>query len=251
MLIVRSLQARSVNRQYGVGMDSKVIALFPLPQPLLPGEVRALRLFEPRYRQLAADLVAMPEHQRQFGIVALGPGTTSEGPQSLHLYLTGTIAEVTSLEVQDDGTAYVETVGTDRFRIRGISQDRSYLQADVTIVAETDGPDCQDAVTDFLIWYDRYFSLAMPVLAAAGRISPDQLRSSVDVMTHWPPKLLISAAMTAMSASAAQVQTVLESATYAEALTEVRNLLTREVAALHVTPSLPLRVETLVTPAAN
>ncbi len=53
-----------------------VIPLFPLGTPLFPGVVLPLQIFEPRYRRLMHDLLALPEDggQRFFGVVAIRQG---------------------------------------------------------------------------------------------------------------------------------------------------------------------------------
>ena len=54
--------------------DREIIALFPLRTVLVPGLVMPLHIFEPRYRQLIADLSAKPESQRGFGVAAIRDG---------------------------------------------------------------------------------------------------------------------------------------------------------------------------------
>ena len=50
----------------------EVIPLFPLPRTvLMPGELLPLHVFEPRYRQMAADVI---DGNRAIGMVAVLPG---------------------------------------------------------------------------------------------------------------------------------------------------------------------------------
>ena len=50
------------------------LPLFPLGTVLFPGLVLPLHVFEPRYRALVADLLALPEPERRFGVVAIREG---------------------------------------------------------------------------------------------------------------------------------------------------------------------------------
>ena len=50
------------------------LPLFPLGTVLVPGLVLPLHIFEPRYRQLVADLEDLPEDEREFGVVAIREG---------------------------------------------------------------------------------------------------------------------------------------------------------------------------------
>ena len=50
------------------------LPLFPLGTVLVPGLVLPLHIFEPRYRQLVADLEDLPEDEREFGVIAIREG---------------------------------------------------------------------------------------------------------------------------------------------------------------------------------
>ena len=56
------------------------LAMFPLEQPVLPGAVVPLHVFEPRYRALARDLEAAEE--AEFGIVGITRGREVGGESS-------------------------------------------------------------------------------------------------------------------------------------------------------------------------
>ncbi len=47
------------------------LPLFPLTTALVPGLVLPLHIFEPRYRMMIEELLAKPEDEREFGIVAV------------------------------------------------------------------------------------------------------------------------------------------------------------------------------------
>src|SRR4051794_41580942 len=57
---VASGRASAGRPPYAGGMG-ELIPLFPLGTPLFPGVVLPLQIFEPRYRRLMHDLLALPE----------------------------------------------------------------------------------------------------------------------------------------------------------------------------------------------
>ena len=52
---------------------SESLPMFPLSTVLFPGMRLPLHIFEPRYRQLVADLLEEPE-PRRFGVIAIRKG---------------------------------------------------------------------------------------------------------------------------------------------------------------------------------
>ncbi|MFH8343310.1 LON peptidase substrate-binding domain-containing protein [Streptomyces sp. NPDC018045] len=55
-------------------MTSVRLPLFPLNSVLFPGLVLPLNVFEARYRAMMRDLLALPEDERRFGVVAIRDG---------------------------------------------------------------------------------------------------------------------------------------------------------------------------------
>src|ERR1043166_7667571 len=89
--------------------------LFPLGTVLFPGAPLPLHIFEPRYRQLVADLLELPEDERQFGVIAIQAGREvgADGVKALHE--VGCSAHVTATHPGADGTYELEAIGTRRF----------------------------------------------------------------------------------------------------------------------------------------
>ncbi|NEM07908.1 LON peptidase substrate-binding domain-containing protein [Geodermatophilus normandii] len=97
-----------------------LIPLFPLGSPLFPGVVLPLQVFEPRYRVLVQDLLALPEDgdRRFFGVVAIRQGWEVERVAPAEaLYDVGCTARVQVVRPQPDGGFRLVTVGGDRFRL--------------------------------------------------------------------------------------------------------------------------------------
>ena len=70
------------------------LPLFPLNTVLVPGLVLPLHIFEPRYRMMVQELLAIEdEEQREFGIVAPKDGRSIErdGLDAVHRVGTATV----------------------------------------------------------------------------------------------------------------------------------------------------------------
>jgi ATP-dependent Lon protease len=114
----------------------ELIPLFPLGTPLFPGVVLPLQIFEPRYRRLMRDLLALPEagDRRFFGVVAIRQGwEVEEISPAEALYDIGCTARVQAVRPQPDGGFRVVAVGGERFRLLDVvvGEDPPYLQAEV------------------------------------------------------------------------------------------------------------------------
>ena len=114
---------------------SVTLPLFPLGSVLYPGLVLPLHIFEERYRQLVADLLAGPE-PRQFGVIAIRKGRET-GIDGVHsLYEIGCTATLRRVDELDDGRFDLVTVGTQRFRLLAMDQTLPYLQGEIELLAE-------------------------------------------------------------------------------------------------------------------
>jgi len=114
----------------------ELIPLFPLGTPLFPGVVLPLQIFEPRYRRLVQDLLALPEagDRRFFGVVAIRQGWEVEAiAPAAALYDIGCTARVQAVRPQPDGGFRVVTVGGERFRLLDVvvGDDPPYLQGEI------------------------------------------------------------------------------------------------------------------------
>ncbi|MGB6454014.1 MAG: LON peptidase substrate-binding domain-containing protein [Streptosporangiaceae bacterium] len=113
------------------------LPLFPLGSVLYPGLVLPLHIFEDRYRQLVADLLAGPE-PRQFGVIAIRQGRETGVDGVSALYETGCTAVLRRVEKYPDGRFDLVTVGTDRFRLLQLADPAPYFRGDVELLP--DGP---------------------------------------------------------------------------------------------------------------
>ena len=109
------------------------IPLFPLNVVLFPGTTLPLHLFEPRYRQLLADI---RQGDQRFGLLCSLPGVPE---REVPVGRIGSLAEVTDVEMLPDGRSNIIVRGIGRFALSGyLETPTPYLQGAVEPVE--DGP---------------------------------------------------------------------------------------------------------------
>jgi Lon protease-like protein len=115
------------------------LPLFPLGLVLFPGVVLPLHVFEERYRVLIRELLERPEHEREFGVVAIRQGREvgADGVQALHE--VGCTARLRRVEPYDDGRFDIVTTGATRFRLTGLATHRPYLVGTVEPLPDEPG----------------------------------------------------------------------------------------------------------------
>jgi Lon protease-like protein len=95
--------------------DEFLLPLFPLPNLVFFPRTRLpLHVFEPRYRQMVADVV---ENEGRFGIVLLRPGWESDYFGAPPVHDCGTLGEIEQAVSLDDGRYNIVVRGETRFKI--------------------------------------------------------------------------------------------------------------------------------------
>jgi len=108
-------------------MSKEALPLFPLPLVLFPGVGIPLHIFEPRYRQMLADIM---ERDRRFGLLYSDPDES--GPFMDEKGRVGTIAVIKKHQPLPDGRSLILVKGLDRFSIlHEVSGEAPYYQARV------------------------------------------------------------------------------------------------------------------------
>jgi Lon protease-like protein len=121
---------------------SATLPLFPLGSVLYPGLVLPLHIFEERYRQLVADLLAGPE-PRQFGVIAIRHGRETGVDGVSALYDTGCTAVLREAEAYEDGRYDLITVGAQRFRLLSLGDQAPYFSGDVDFLTDGVGDEAE------------------------------------------------------------------------------------------------------------
>lgn len=94
--------------------------MFPLQTALLPGTALPLHVFEPRYRQLTADLLTGAVPDRMFGVVALRSPLPREVDELDHVHTIGCAARLDEARPLPDGRYDLSTAGVRRFVLHEI-----------------------------------------------------------------------------------------------------------------------------------
>jgi len=160
------------------------LPLFPLGMVLFPGLVLPLHVFEERYRALVEDLLALPEQQRRFGVVAIREGR-EVGADGVHaLHEIGCTAQLRRADRHPDGRYDVVTTGAERFRLTGLSHDRPYLVGEVAWLE--DGLGDPDEAPLLAAAVRAAFAAYLGALAAAGgdELALPELPSDPVVLSH-------------------------------------------------------------------
>jgi Lon protease-like protein len=108
-------------------MDSQLLPLFPLSLVLLPAMPLPLHIFEERYREMIADVMAA---ESEFGVVLARDGGI------VNIGCTAKVERV--LRRYPDGRLDLMATGQRRFRINTLDQEKSYLRAEVEYFNDSD-----------------------------------------------------------------------------------------------------------------
>ena len=110
------------------------IPLFPLPNVVLfPHVCLPLHIFEPRYREMAADALT---GDRIIGMVLLRPGWEGHYEGRPAIYDVGCAGLITHAEKLEDGRYNLVLRGMEKFRVLREDSQRSYRRAEVQAIHE-------------------------------------------------------------------------------------------------------------------
>ena len=151
-------------------MRALVLPIFPLPGVVhFPGTELPLHVFEPRYQQMVADLLELPEAERRVGMILVGQDPESGEPR---LVEPGCAGLLVGHEPLADGRSNILLRGEFRFLLEGDQPGRPYRRALVTpleeIVAAIDA-DAADELEREIV------SLTVAVAQASGPTPPFDL----------------------------------------------------------------------------
>lgn len=206
-----------------------LLPLFPLSAALAPGQPLALHVFEPRYRALVADLLAVPDAAgRRFGVVAIRRGH-EVGGDAPELHPVGCTAQLVAAHPHADGRYDLETVGGVRFRLRAVGHDRPYLTAVVELLPEVAGEHAAELAARARSAYDGYAD----ALSALGFPAEEPRGLPAD------PIALSYALSAATVLDTAERQALLELPDAATRLTRLVGLLRRETAIVRHVRAVP------------
>lgn len=112
----------------------RVAPLFPLPKVFLfPGVVVPLQVFEPRYRQMVADLL---DCQGRLVICSIVGGHEDEAAGTPPVYPVAGLGEIVKHTRLPDGRFLITVAGLARVRIREVESDRLYRKVEYEPIQE-------------------------------------------------------------------------------------------------------------------
>lgn len=235
------------------------LPLFPLGTVLFPGLVLPLHVFEPRYRDLVRDLLALPAGQaREFGVVAIqrgwevgaeavaGDATAPATSATLTLHEVGCTAEIRQVTELPDGRFDLTTVGRRRFRITRVEPGVArYLVAEVEWLPEPRGQEeaADQLAPRVLASFRRYLGLMRGPRSAGSPATDEvseQLPEDPTVLSHL---VAATAALTLEDR-----QRLLAARDTATRLRAELRLLARESALLRQVRAVPVPLSELAVP---
>jgi Lon protease-like protein len=167
-----------------VHLPTSPVPIFPLPGIFLfPHQVLPLHVFEPRYRQMVADLLDGPGRL----VIGVEPAAESNGP----LPVAG-LGEILRHEKLPDGRYHIWVLGLTRVRIHEVASDRLYRQVRCEPFVEIDAAAAEGA------------ELARRLHAATSA----RLKEPLPLPASAPPSLLADLLLQTLGAPQSVVQRV-------------------------------------------
>jgi ATP-dependent Lon protease len=194
------------------------LPIFPLPVVLFPGMPMPLHIFEPRYRQMLADIRA---GDNLFGLSYFDAGSSDKDvPPAGHI---GCVAEVTETQALPDGRSNVLAVGVVRYQVESyIERGDSYLVVRANYFEDDEEDD------SLLTEKSREVAAMFMRVANSIRIINDERGNLPDISDTDPQRLSFLVAA-AMEIEVETKQELLELRSSSERLNRLRDLLARVV----------------------
>ena len=208
---------------------SDPLPMFPLNTVVFPGMSVPLHVFEDRYRMLVKHLLTVEDPAaRVFGTVAIREGyeVGDHGAQSV--YRVGCLLQLTEATRRDDGTFDIVAVARERLKLAEMQRGADFPQGVVDVLPEPE-VEVPSELLDRARATFTAFRAAMTELQGdpfSGTLprDPDYLAWTLSALTPLP---------------LAERQSLLEADDATERLALVTRLLTEELRAINVIPSLP------------
>jgi Lon protease-like protein len=195
------------------------LPLFPLSVVLFPGVPLPLHIFEPRYRQMLADVQAA---ESLFGLSYFDDSTADENVPAVGS--VGCVAKISDTQSFPDGRANILTVGVIRYRIESyVERGDPYLVVKVSYFEDEIEP------SEGLEESARAVAETFTRIARAVRIINDE-RAHLPNISDTDPERLSFLVAAAMEVESDVKQELLELRSTSERLRRLRDILGRAVA---------------------
>jgi uncharacterized protein len=215
------------------------LPLFCLNTPLVPGLVLPLHVFEPRYRRLVEELLAIPdEDEREFGVIAVRDGHDIARDGLSALYPVGTATILRQADRLEDGRFDIVTTGSRRFRLLGIDASDALVRGDVEFLDDLSDPLDSVIAQQVLRSFREYRAVLSGQVIGADEAD---LTDDDEDDEEFPddPTVLSYLVTAAMVLPMNERQGLLAAATTGSRLTMARTLLRRETTLISALSALP------------
>ena len=172
-----------------------LIPLFPLELVLFPGAPLPLHIFEPRYKEMIAECL---EHDRPFGMVRAKDNSLSA------IGCSASILNV--LKKYEDGRLDIAAEGLQRFEIKEVNQERSFLQAEVTYFEDEPSMPGESELDSVVQLHEQLFA----VLGQAVDIARDTDLLSFHLANALPVDLDFKQTLLEMKSEVERIETLIE-----------------------------------------
>lgn len=172
-----------------------LIPLFPLEIVLFPGAPLPLHIFEPRYKEMIAECL---ENDRPFGMVRAKDDSLS---------VVGCSASVLNvLKKYEDGRLDIAAEGIQRFEIKEVNQERSFLQAEVNYFDDEPSIPGENELDSVVQLHEQLFA----ILGQAVDIARDTDLLSFQLANALPVDLDFKQALLEMKSEVERIETLIE-----------------------------------------
>ena len=173
-----------------------LLPLFPLDVVLFPGTPLPLHIFEPRYREMISECL---DRKASFGVVR----AKEEGVAEI-----GCTAEIiTVARKYPDGRLDIVTEGRERFEVMQVSQERSFLQAEVIYLQDEPQKATVEEIAQALKLQGEIVELAGSAPANPSQVEDPQL--SFNLVAPLPLDLDFKQTLLGMKSEAERMQAVI------------------------------------------
>jgi Lon protease-like protein len=172
-----------------------LLPLFPLDLVLFPGAPLPLHIFEPRYKELIAECIAQ---KTTFGMIRARENALAE------VGCTAVILDVN--KTYEDGRLDINTEGGQRFAVRQLNQERSFLRGEV-VFFEDEPSQVTKSETDTVIQLHQQL---FEVLGQHMEVEKSYASLSFQLAHELPVDLDFKQSILEMKSEAERVETLIE-----------------------------------------
>jgi len=172
-----------------------LLPLFPLDLVLFPGAPLPLHIFEPRYKELIAECMAQ---KTAFGMVRARENALAE------VGCTAVILDVNRR--YEDGRLDISTEGGQRFAVRQLNQERSFLRGEV-VFFDDEPSQVSKSETDTVIELHKQL---FEVLGQHVEVEKTYASLSFQLANELPVDLDFKQSILEMKSEAERVETLIE-----------------------------------------